>query len=311
MTPPVHLLCHPAPDWHIRGAANFRSQARAPTSPRRAMREWIALAEAIAARGAEVVVLSPPKGETLTGMMYAANFGRYFPATGRFVVSRMHVSHRRGEAPHVTRFVEEVLGLKTAQAPVVWEGQADVADLPGDRHVLTYGVRTVREASELVRAELGPEARTLEVRLRDPYFHGDTCLSALSTPGGKTLLLVYPGALVDATPEDLAAFGGEAVEVLTISEADALAYACNALEVAGTLLVPAGVSDGLLAEIEGHGLGIEVMDFGELFGKGGGGPRCLVNVLRGLPPERIPEAARFSVRRAELLELAETFPDSV
>ncbi len=309
MDMPVHLLSYPQPGWHIRGGANFRSLTRAPTSPRKAMHEWIALADAIEALGAPVAVLPPPEGELLTGMMYAANFGRYFPHSGRFLVSKMSVSHRQGEAAHVAAFFRETLGLEAPQASEIWEGQADVADLGADRHILTWGVRTAHAACDLVRDELGPSARTLDVKLREPFFHGDTCLSVLRRGDGSPLLMVYPGALVDHTETDLARFG--AIDLLPIDERDALAYACNALQVGKTLLVPTGVSDALLARLEAEGITPRPMDFGELFGKGGGGPRCLVNVLRGLPSERIPDPVRFATLRPHLLELAEGYPESL
>src|SRR5262249_17472789 len=128
-----------------------------------------------------------------------------------------------------------------------------------------------------VRARLPLGAHTLDLRLRDPFFHGDTCLDPISTPKGP-VLLVCGSALGDRSLSDVRAFVG-GVEVVPVSEADARAYACNALAVGNTWLVPQGVSGELLQQMASFGLEVVELDLSELFGKGGGGPRCLVNVL--------------------------------
>jgi N-dimethylarginine dimethylaminohydrolase len=311
MIKPVFQLCHPGPNWHIRGGENFRSEERRPTSPRKAMAEWLALADAIVDLGGEVVVMPPPDTDPpLTGAIYAANHGAIFSNEGgtSFLAAKMSVAHREAETPHVMSFVAEALGLTVEAAEHVWEGQADIATLAPGHYVLTFGVRTVYEACAMVRARLEPGATVREVRLRAPYFHGDTCISALHPVPDRTLLLVCAESLVDDKPKDLALAPG--VEVMTISEKDALAYACNALQVGDTLLSPKGVSDKLLHAIDDAGISIREMDFAELFGKGGGGPRCLVNVLRGFDAGRVPDAVRYTHEKARLEALLQTYPET-
>jgi N-dimethylarginine dimethylaminohydrolase len=138
-------------------------------------------------------------------------------------------------------------------------------------------VRSDRASVDEVRARLPKGAETLDVKLRDPFFHGDTCLDAMSTPQGP-ILLACETALSDRSLADVRTFARR-VEVVPVSEADARAYACNALAVRKTWLVPRGVSDELLRRVESFGLTILEIDLSELFGKGGGGPRCMVNVL--------------------------------
>jgi N-dimethylarginine dimethylaminohydrolase len=314
--PPSYLMSPPPTRWRIRGGENFRSRAakgaRTATNPRAAMKEWISLCDAIVAHGGRVIVIPTPDVDPpLTGMMYTANSGALFSRGGRgeFVVSRMSVAHRLSERTFVRGFVADALGLATDEAPHTWEGQADVTPLPGGRYLLTWGVRSVSESVDDVRRWLGPGARTVAIKLRDPWFHGDTCLNPLTTRDGRTVLLAFAGAFVDVTLEDLNKFLEGAAEVLTVDEADALGYACNALSVDGTVLLPKGLSPRLRDELARRGFDLEELELGELFGKGGGGPRCLVNQLRGFQGE--VRSSDYAQERARLVRLADTYPTSV
>jgi N-dimethylarginine dimethylaminohydrolase len=265
----------PGPTWRIRGGTNFRSQDKPETDPVRARAEWDRLVDAIRKAGGEVTVIptidvEPP----LTGMIYTANAGQRFD--DGFLVSRMWAPHRTDEAAHIETFVRG-LGWPVARAQHVWEGQAEVCTLPGGRFILSWGVRSDRESVDEARAHLPKGAQSLDVKLRDPFFHGDTCLDSMAAPKGH-ILLACEAALVDRSLEDLRAFA-KGVEVVAVSEADARAYACNALAVGTKWLVPRGVSDDLLKRVASFGLEIVELDLSELFGKGGGGPRCLVNVV--------------------------------
>jgi hypothetical protein len=60
--------------------------------------------------------------------------------------------------------------------------------------------------------------------------------------------------------------------------------------------------------VRAHGFELRELDFGELFGKGGGGPRCLVNELRGLP--EIPDALSFQKIRPSLAARVAKYPSS-
>jgi N-dimethylarginine dimethylaminohydrolase len=306
----TYLMSYPGPTWQIRGGENFRSQERSGTSPRRALAEWLRLCDGITQAGGHILVMPPAEvTPPLTGMMYTANAGALFKSGDQhtFLLSKMSVAHRQGERDLIRRFMADA-GLPVAESSHVWEGQADVCTLPGNRFVLTFGVRTVREALAEVRARLPAGARVLEVKLRQPYFHGDTCLNPLTTRGGDTVLLAHGGALVDTTLVELQRFVGDAAEVFAVEEADALGYACNALGVAGTVLLPAGLSTGLRGQLARRGLQLEELELGELFGKGGGGPRCLVNELRGFV--LTPEAPDYTTRRPAIASLVDRYPEA-
>ena len=301
-------MSYPGPSWRIRGAANFRSESRQPTSPNRAALDWLGLADAIVAAGGDVVVLPPAETEPpFTGMLYTANAGALFP--GHFLTSRMHVEHRGGEFERIEALVN-TWGVEVSRAEHTWEGQAEIATLTGHRYILSFGVRSVRESMAEVEKLLPEDAHVLEVELRDPYFHGDTCMAAFDTPKGQ-VLLACQAALVDRTLEHLAGFAPD-TRVIPISEQDALAYACNALAVGDRWLVPQGVSTELKRAVEEQGMHIDELELSEVFGKGGGGPRCMVNDLTiGAPLPEIPEDQKFVTQRAALRERFASYPDEI
>src|SRR6185503_10595389 len=120
--------------------------------------------------------------------------------------------------------------------------------------------------------------------------------------------LVHEAALVDRTIPELRSFLGNRAEVLAVDEEDARNYACNTLAVSGTLLMPTGLSTGLRGQLLHRGFAVEELELGELFGKGGGGPRCLVNELRGFVLTE--DAPDYVSRRDRLYELADRYPES-
>lgn len=278
------LMSPPSPDWHIAGGANPTSRQRAVTDPRRAFAEWQTLARALDARGAQIAVLPPDPAHPLTGLVYTSNAGQLFAAPRRFRLAQMSAAHRREERAQLERFFQD-LGIAVEHAENPWEGQAEICT-DGEHYLLSWGVRSAPESVEEVQASLPAGARALGVQLRSPFTHGDTCLCFLRHPDGKRVLLVYPGALLGTSLRELETFLGSAAEVLPISEADALAQACNSLCVNGQVLTQGGVSRTLREALQARGFRVEALDLPELSGKGGGALRSLVNDLGALeiPP---------------------------
>ncbi|HEY1584146.1 MAG TPA: hypothetical protein VGH63_00590, partial [Polyangia bacterium] len=187
----TYLMSYPAAKWTIRGGENFRSKTKQSTNPRAAMFEWLSLCDAITKHGGRILVMPPADVDPpLTGMMYTANSGALFKQgeSWTWMLSKMSVAHRQAEQAHIKAFWTEA-GVPTEAVQHTWEGQADAATLPGNRFLLTWGVRSVRESLDEVKKHLPMGARVLDIKLREPWFHGDTCMDAMATRGGDTVLL--------------------------------------------------------------------------------------------------------------------------
>ena len=78
----VFWMSPPSPGWALRGRANFRSSSAPQVDPIRALAEWLALADAIEARGGRVLSLLPPD-DRLSGLPYAAECGHLFAPSGQ------------------------------------------------------------------------------------------------------------------------------------------------------------------------------------------------------------------------------------
>ncbi len=302
----VFLLSPPPPGWRITGGANYKSSGRPAVDPHKAIEEWLALADALLACGAEVCVLPPPEPPALlSGLMYTANAG-WLVTADRFKVAKLSVAHRRGEQGYLGDVLPGLLGLAVEESTATWEGQADMCTLGPSSLILSYGVRSVFESVAEVQGMLPSGIRTQAARLREPFFHGDTCMDVIETSSGRAWL-VFPGAFASGENYlEVRAFAEREAEVLEISERDALAYACNSLSLGRILLAPQGLSAELTGRLIARGVELHPLDFGELFGKGGGGPRCLVNELRGL--EQPPPGTSYREKRTQLVSAAEAYP---
>jgi N-dimethylarginine dimethylaminohydrolase len=292
-----YLLSHPGSSWRIIGGGNYQSQNKIQTSPTKALIEWVALADTLSALGAEIAVLPPPTSEhPMTGLVYTANAGHRFGH--QFRLSQMTAAHRREESELISNFVDK-LGLYTERADHPWEGQAEMIRCGDDRYLLTWGVRSSPESVEEVRALLPASVTTFSAQIRPPFYHGDSCFGFFQSPQGEQILMMYPNALLEKNSAELEAFLGPKVELLTLSEHDAFLFVANTLQFKDTLIMPKGASAPLIDKLQQKGFSIIELEFNELFGKGGGGPRALVNRLGKLP---IPDAMQYKNQRKQIVK---------
>lgn len=242
----------------------------------------------------------PPGSAELTGLIYTAEAGEFFRSTDmepQFLLPNMAVRHRRHEADHIHRFVDEVLSINTHRVRATWEAQGDaIRAAHGDAIVHTYGIgpdrRTTEEAYDEVARALSPQHLQIAFHA-DPWFHGNTFLQFFRK-GQKRLMLVCPEALLDGEMERLLAFVGD-VDVVELSRAESEGYDTNALQVGQTVLAPQTFSDRARRAVESMGLDVEIISLSELFSKGGGAPVCLTNRLWGLDVAELPDQVRWSM----------------
>lgn len=268
----------PSRGWALRGRANFRSREAPQVDPVRARLEWLALAEAIEARGGTVVALEPPSDD-LTGMPYAAECGHVIATGGGaplFLLPRMAAPHRKAEREHWAKLAT-AMGMRVVDpGRGTWEAQGDVAEFEGVT-LLFFGGRTDREGMEAAAAYFPGEVMPIEIR--EPAFHGNMALLPLPSAGR---MLVCPEVFVGDGIERLKArFGEDAL--LFVTEAEIRCYATNGLPVGDTLLAPSLLPERVQKLVEGIGVRVERLAMGELCEKAGGASRCLVSIARVSP----------------------------
>jgi len=217
----------------------------------------------------------------------------------RFVLANL-LPTRAGERTHYARVLEAV-GIRTVAFDERFrmEGEADFFPA-GDVHLLThgrlerqrfvpalsfppwrrvYGFRTDRRALPLL-AELVAPRRVIPLELElEAHYHGDTVLCAFGP--GRRFLLAYREGLSPASWEQLREIFGDAL--IEFDDADAACYAANSFTlVAGgesRLVMPAGVSDRLLAQVRERGVTPIPVDVSEFLKKGGGSVKCMIGDL--------------------------------
>ncbi|BDV40155.1 dimethylarginine dimethylaminohydrolase family protein [Methylocystis bryophila] len=230
----------------------------------RARKEWDALRSLLAQR-AELLFVRPEPG--LPDMVFTANAGLAFDRT--VVLARFMTEERRPEEPFFQAFFE-AQGFSVAPWPdeIPFEGAGDA--LPDAKRELIWcghGWRTSPEAPPLLEAIFDRPAVSL--RLVDPrFYHLDTCFCPLS----DGWLMYYPGAF-DAESLETIARLAPPERRLEIQLADALHFACNAVESGGRLILNEA-SAGLQHRLREAGFEPMLTPLGE-FIKAGGAAKCL------------------------------------
>jgi N-dimethylarginine dimethylaminohydrolase len=306
----LYLMSPPAPSWRLRGRANFRSEAAAPVDARAAIREWVALADAIEARGGRVVSLVPPPDTELTGLPYAAECGHIVEHGGEllFLVPNMFAPHRVRERD-LWRPAAASLGLRpvtlgeTPKPPAqpadlpagLWEAQGDVAELRG-RTLLFFGGRTDRAGVDAAARYFPADAILVEVR--QPAFHGNMAALPLEAAGK---LLVCPDVIVgDGLARLEQAFGADAIVPVSVEEIRH--YATNGLPIGNDVLAPHLTPARVVDLMRSWGLDVVILRMTELCEKAGGASRCLVSRARvDAAKITIPAELDYRVQRDRIL----------
>ena len=219
-------------------------------------------------------------------MVFAANAG-FLPERleakplhqKRFYVSHFTAKHRVVEQALFASFMERFGAQVTPyNASLKFEGEADAFTVgrgEGVQWMFTYGFRSDPEVEGWLRTQILPQGEDLiPMRLTNPaYYHGDCLLCdlghhALVWPGGLTpqgheaLRQHMSGRLLEVDDEVAATFVGNSFYVET--------------EQGPHLFCPAEVPRSIQVQIQALGIRVVPVDISEFFGKGGGGPKCMV-----------------------------------
>jgi lysine-ketoglutarate reductase/saccharopine dehydrogenase-like protein (TIGR00300 family) len=240
--------------------------------------QWAGLRSVLAAR-ARVELIEPKPG--LPDLVFTANAAVVVDNT--VVLARFFHPQRQGEEPCFQRWFESQ-GYRVEQLPadLPFEGAGDaLLDRSGGWLWAGYGFRSELAAHPLLARALGVEV--LSLRLMDErFYHLDTCFCPLA----DGTLLYYPPAF-DFYSNRLIESRLSAEKRLVVGEADALAFACNAVNVGETVILNQA-SPALRQELEGRGYIVVETPMGE-FLKAGGAAKCLT--LRLDEPRLVASAA--------------------
>lgn len=254
-----------------------------------ALEQWRALHDLLR-RDAEVELIAPRPG--LPDMVFTANAGLVLGRQA--VLSRFLHRERRGEEESFKRWFGEH-GFEVLELPpdLPFEGAGDaLLDRLGNCLWAGYGFRSELDVHPLLAEWL--ELEVLSLRLIDPrFYHLDTCFCPLE--GGW--LLYYPPAF-DAYSNRLIEQRVAADKRVAVSEADAVRFACNAVNVGRRILFNP-VSPELCRRLQTAGFEPQQTPLLE-FLKSGGGAKCLTLRLTEPEPDHARSATTVKSRELKL-----------
>jgi ornithine--oxo-acid transaminase len=262
---PTFLMCRPTL-YDVNYVINPWMAGNVKQSSRpRAETQW-ALLHAALANIADVLLVEPEPG--CPDMVFTANAG--LVRDGIVALSSFYHPERQGEEPHFRRWFQRS-GFAVCDVPRLtpFEGEGDALfQADGSRLWAGHGPRT-REISHRRLTDLwGIEV--ISLRLVDPrFYHLDTCFCPLS--GGE--VMYYPAAF-DADSHKKIECAYPKAKRICVSEADALRFACNAVNIGKTILLNQ-ISAELSAELASFGYHVIQVELTE-FLKAGGAAKCLV-----------------------------------
>jgi N-dimethylarginine dimethylaminohydrolase len=235
------------------------------SSRQQASEQWEQLHSALR-QIAQVHLVEPQPGSP--DMVFTANAG--LVRDGIVALSSFHHRERQGEEPHFRRWFRES-GFAVCDIPRVtpFEGEGDALfEADGSRLWAGYGPRTLEDSHRQLTELWGVEVVSL--RLVDPrFYHLDTCFCPLSN---GDVMLYLPAFDQESQMKIEARYSRK--QRICVSEADALRFACNAVNVGRTILLNQ-ISEELCAELELRGFQVVQVELTE-FLKAGGAAKCLV-----------------------------------
>jgi lysine-ketoglutarate reductase/saccharopine dehydrogenase-like protein (TIGR00300 family) len=239
----------------------------------RAVEQWQKLYYVLKDR-AIVDLVAPQLG--WPDMVFTANAGLVLGKT--VVISRFFHKERQGEEPHFKEWFESQ-GYTVHELPkdLPFEGAGDaLLDREGRWLWAGYGFRSELDSHPYLAQWLDIEVVSLRL-MDERFYHLDTCFCPLS--GGY--LLYYPPAF-DSYSNRLIEMRVPPEKRIAIEEADAVNFACNAVNI-DSVVVMNKVSDDLKKRLTTVGFEVVETPLTE-FLKAGGAAKCLT--LRVTEPVR-------------------------
>ncbi len=270
-TPVTFLMCPPKL-YDVNYVINPWMAGNVHASSRvRAAEQWQRLSEAVA-QVADVVLVEPEPGSP--DMVFTANAG--LERNGTVVLSRFFHTERQGEEQHFRRWFQKagytVLGIPR-ETPFEGEGDALFA-IEGTLLWAGYGARTFYSSHRYLSEVWGIEVVSLHL-IDSRFYHLDTCFAPLE----YGYVMYYPQAFDEVSIKKIEAHYPTDKRIL-VSEADALRFACNVIDVDGTVILNE-ISGELRDQLKALEFQVIQVPLGE-FLKAGGAAKCLVMKLSGV-----------------------------
>lgn len=230
-----------------------------------AKEQWTNL-HALVGNAAGVELIRPEPD--LPDMPFTANAG--LVVGDRVILSNFRHPERQGEEAHFERWFDSH-GFTVRRLPrdLFFEGAGDaLLDRERDLVWVGYGHRSDRAAGAHIQYLLNLNVVSLEL-VDARFYHLDTCLCPLR----RGYVLYYPGAFSAESQAVLQKMIGPE-KALVVSEADAITFACNAVNIGDQVIVNRA-SDALRQSLTQAGFQVTETALSE-FLRAGGASKCLV-----------------------------------
>jgi len=283
MTDPIRFLMCPPDHYDVDYVINPWMEGNIHKSSRdRAVEQWEKLHHVLKDH-ALVDLVKPQLG--WPDMVFTANAGLVLGKN--VVLSRFYHKERQGEEPHFKQWFEDQ-GYTVYELPkdLPFEGAGDaLLDREGRWLWAGYGFRSELDSHPYLAKWLNIEVLSLRL-IDERFYHLDTCFCPLA--GGY--LLYYPPAF-DSYSNRMIEMRVVPEKRIAIEEADAVNFACNAVNV-DDVVVMNKVSDSLKQRLKESGFQVVETPLTE-FLKAGGAAKCLT--LRVTEPVRVEVHANVTV----------------
>ncbi|MFH7028059.1 MAG: TIGR00300 family protein [Heteroscytonema crispum UTEX LB 1556] len=274
MTSPISFLMCPPDHYDVDYVINPWMEGNIHKSSRdRAVEQWQKLHQVL--KEYAIVDLVPPQ-KGWPDMVFTANAGLVLGKN--VVLSHFLHKERQGEEPYFKEWFEKN-GYTVYELPkdLPFEGAGDaLLDREGRWLWAGYGFRSELDSHPYLAKWLDIEVLSLRL-IDERFYHLDTCFCPLA----NGYLLYYPGAF-DSYSNRLIEMRVAPEKRIAIEEADAVNFACNAVNVE-SIIIMNKASDGLKARLADVGFQVLETPLTE-FLKAGGAAKCLT--LRFTEPVR-------------------------
>ena len=229
-----------------------------------AKQQWRALYDVLTDQATVRLVLPQPGSPD---MVFTANAG--LVKGRRFVCSRFRYPERQAEEPYFADwFMDRGYDVSLMPRDMPFEGAGDALFDRSDGALwMAWGHRSIQQASEVMASELGIDAVILKL-VDQRFYHLDTCFCPLE--GG--FVLYYPPAFDEASRKVIEERVAKEKRI-AIGEEDALAFACNAVNVDRVVVVNRATA-GFVKALSRNGFEVVQTPLSE-FMKAGGSAKCL------------------------------------